>query len=152
MSCTVLQSLSVVDVRKRWYFYMYSYFRMLNDPFLKLYKIFLMQGLNCLPQGLVKQQIFALLQESLTRLDSEACSLMSFLGCILLHCCWGFVLWFVFWFCGFGFVFFFSFLCTGTYRIFFHQVMNIIHDKQSLVKYVMVVCLAFPLSLSVCLS
>lgn len=102
MSCAVLLSVSVADARKRWYFYMYSYFGILNDLFLKLYKFFLMQGLNYLPQGLVKQQIFALLQESLTGLDIEACSWMSSLGCILLDCFWGFLLWFVFWFCGFG--------------------------------------------------
>lgn len=100
---------------------------------------------------LVIQQIFALLPEGLIRLDIEACSWMSFLGCILLDCFWGVL------FCGLFSISvvleFFCFLFTGTYRIFFHQVMNIIDDKQSLVKCNMfVVCLAFSLSLSVCLS
>lgn len=77
------------------FLYIYLYFKMPTDLFLNLYKIFLIEGLNYLPQGLVKQEIFALLQESLTRLDIEACcSLMSFLGCIILNIFCFFVLFF----------------------------------------------------------
>lgn len=39
-----LKSISMVDVRERWYFYVYLHFRMHNDLLLNLYKIFLVQG------------------------------------------------------------------------------------------------------------
>lgn len=34
----------MVDVRERWYFYVYLHFRMHNDLLLNLYKIFLVEG------------------------------------------------------------------------------------------------------------
>lgn len=54
-------------------------FKMLIDLFLNLYEIFLIQGLNYLPQGLVKQQKFVFLQAILARLDIECCLVFGFL-------------------------------------------------------------------------
>lgn len=42
-SHVVLKSISMVDVRERWCFYVYLHFRMHNDLLLNLYKIFLVQ-------------------------------------------------------------------------------------------------------------